>query len=178
AAGVTTQNLVASLNQTRRVDAHLQLIQLGPREGRLATRLVAPTLTVAPIDTHLLGELTVANDVVLSQLVTPPAGMLSPVHPMAHGVDVAPPVLRRADTVGRVVDPRRVLGDFHRVSPTTSDAGFDSAPVHLANLLTSVGDLHDGRTLGRPARGEAFVLRIASYVGEQLVGGYTLVVGG
>lgn len=175
AAGATIGNLVTSLNLTRRLDANLQLIQLGPREGALAAGLVTPQLRVAAIDTHVLGELTVANEIVLRQPATPPAGMFTAVHPLASGIDLAPPVVRGIDSGTRVVDPSLVLSDFQPERPIAIG---EPAPTHLADLLASVDGLHDGRTLDQPAPGEAFVLRMASYVGDQLVGGYTLVIGG
>jgi hypothetical protein len=175
AAGASVQRLVASLNLTRRRDAHVQLIQLGPREGALAARIVAPKLKVARIDSHLLGELTTTNKIVLRQLKAPSPGMFAPIHPLAHGIDMSAPVLRGKSLTTQVIDPQRVLRDVRPVRPAKPS---DAPVVDLAELLTAVDRLHPGRTLGLPAPGTAFVLRLASYVGEQLVGGYTLVIGG
>lgn len=175
AGGDSSQNLVSSLNLTRRRDSRLQLIQLGPQEGELAARLVAPKLKVAQIATHLLGELTVDNKIVLPRANAPSAGMFAPVHPLAHGIDVPTPARGDKSMAARVISPREILRDLHPVSPIPPAK---HRVLHLADLMLAVDRLHDGRTLGRPHPGKVFVLRIASYVEDQLVGGYTLVVGG
>jgi len=50
---------------------------------------------------------------------------------------------------------------------------------HLARLLDRVGELHrESPTHNPPNAEEAQVMRLATYSGEQLVGGYTIVVAG
>ena len=100
--------------------------------------------------------------------------MFAPVHTLAKGMDVVSPVLRPLATVTPVVHPERLLGDLRpvRAGPSATT----SAPSRVADLLSAVGRLHRGKPFGPPETTEAFVLRMATYV-EQLVGGYTLVVG-
>jgi hypothetical protein len=170
-AGASVHNLVTSLNLSRRIAAHLQLIQLGAREGELAARIVAPALRVAQLDTHVLGEVTDRNEIVLRHVAQPSPAMLAAVHPKAHGMNVVAPVVRRAGTAP-VVEPQVLL----RGLPLARTE--EAAPAHLGDLLASIGRFHGGPKVGRPAPGQAFVLRMASFDGEQLVGGYTLVVAG
>ncbi len=171
APGTQAHKLIAQLDRTRLEGHYLQLIQVGPKEGGLAARLVAPGLKVAPqLETHLLGEMTALGGVVLSQRGTVPAGMFAPVHAMAHGVTWAVPSVREHGGVA-VLDPVRILRDLDPRDREHANA------VHLADLLGAVDRLHGGERLGAPPHGEAYVLRMATYQGDQLVGGYTLVIG-
>jgi hypothetical protein len=167
AQGAALGRLVESLNRTRVLNSRLELVQLSHAEGQLARTLVAPKLQITPsAHTQLLGEIGVDGAIGLpaARAITP--AMMSAVHPMAHGVTVAPP---------RILDAAPIvpLGNLATVTapvPATQ-------PGHLANLLTRVPTLHvDRDILAPPARGEAHIVRVANYVGEQLVGGYTMVV--
>jgi hypothetical protein len=171
-AGVSATKLFSALNATRVSGAHLQLIQVGAKEGALAVRMVAPQLRIAPqMSTHLLGELTAQDEITLVSSAVVPAGMFESVHVLAHGIERSTPTLHRHGDVA-VVDPARVLRDIH-----PSERATTTTP-HLADLFGAVGQLHDGgELLGAPSRGEAYMLRMATYEGQQLIGGYTLIVG-
>jgi len=182
--GAPAVNLVHSLNATRLLTGHLQLIQLGTNEGKLATQIVAPKLRVSDqVSTHLLGEITALGDITLARPTSVPAGMLAPIHVLAHGVNNPAPVMGQPGAVA-VIRPATVLGNFRPVAPAVAPAPVPpavrapaAAAVHVADLLNAVGRLHDGSEgLGAPPAGEAYVLRMATYNGTQLVGGYTLVV--
>lgn len=169
----TSLSLLTALNLSRLPLGHLQLIQLGAKEGEMAARTVAPGLRVASaVETHLLAELTAENQIVLRQHRQVPTGMLAPVHPLAHGGAPAQPVLKRAGDV-RVIDP---VGVFRNLDGAIRAIG----TVHLAELFRSVGRLNTrAGTHDRPGDGEAHVLRLATYDPKgQLVGGYTMVVRG
>ncbi len=168
-AGASLSDLVSALDVSRPFNTRIQLIQLGAREAELARHIAAPKLRVAAVETHVLAEMNAVNDVVApGPTAQPTAGALAPVHPMAAGGPPAAPVLRAPSTV-RIVDPGVVFGQV-RGGP---------AARPLARLFTDVESLHPGaRKHGRPDADEAQIIRVATYSGEQLVGGYTLVVAG
>jgi hypothetical protein len=169
-AGSPGVNLIRSLTASRLITGHLQLIQLGPNEGRLAAQIAAPHLRVSPkVTTHLLGEITALGDVTLRQPLSVPSGMLAPIHALAHGVSNPAPVMRDAGAVS-VIDPGNVFGEVRSV------ASAPNAGNHVADLFAAVGRFQrGGKALAGPPAGEAYVLRMATYSGTQLVGGYTLV---
>lgn len=169
-SGADLRHIIDQLDVSRFPDSRLELIQVGPQEGELARRLVAPGLRIAMVETHLLGEINVAGAVVLREPATAPAGMLAPVHHLASGGPPAAPVMRGRGTT-RIVSPHTMLSGERRTG------GAERA--HLADLLTAVPGLHgDSGTHDGPGPGEAHVIRVASYKGDQLVGGYTFVIAG
>jgi hypothetical protein len=122
------------------------------------------------VDTHVLGEMDAVHEITAPRLASASAGTLAPVHPMAAGGPPAPPVIREATTV-RVVDTHALFGPLEAKGP--------HAPNHLASLFTGVQQLHaNADKHPTPAADEAQAIRIATYSGEQLVGGYTLIVEG
>jgi hypothetical protein len=144
------------------------LIQVGPKEGELVRHLAAPTLRLTAVDTHVLGEINLAGDIVRVQPDQVAAGMLAPVHALAAGGAPAHPAVQRQGTVP-VIDPHAVLRDIRPAQTAPANS--------VADLLTAVGRLNQGAGVHPPpTRGEAQVLRLATYSGRQLVGGYTLVV--
>jgi hypothetical protein len=177
AAGTTQRKLLASLERTRKPGTRLQLIQLGPREGGLAARLVAPKLKVADIETQLLAELTASDEIEWNQSPMALPGMFAPVHEMAHGVKFAPPDVRKIDDETQIVSPRRLLRDLQAKASVDEIAKGKLKKTLIADLLYAVDRLHKGRVFVRPKPGLAFVFRIASYRERQLIGGYTLVIG-
>jgi hypothetical protein len=171
AAGARLDQLIGKLNQTRLNNTRLQLIQLGPAEGELARHLAVPNLRLNNAQTHVLAEIDLTGKVILPNLTEVPAGMTAPVHPLAHGGSAPLPQLH-APGETPIVDPRIMF-------PTLSVAAPSSSSAHLSELLVLAGTLQPGGlTLPPPAAGEAHVLRMASYRGDTLVGGYTLVVQG
>jgi hypothetical protein len=169
--GANVSRLVSMLNLTRPFNTRIQLIQLGAREAELARHIASPKLRLANVETHVLGEMSTADEVVAPRpSAQSSAGALASIHPLAAGGGPPAPVLRAAGTV-RVIDPHVVLGS---ISPVDRPAG-----THLVDLFTRVAALHTGaETHGRPTAEEAHVVRLATYSGNQLIGGYTLVVAG
>lgn len=166
----TSMKLLTGLNLSRIRGGHLQLIQLGSKEGGMAAMTVAPGLRVAPtLNTFPLVELTAENEIVVPSARRLLAGMLAPVHPLSHGGAPAPPPFLRREQV-RVIDPVVAIRSL-------TDAGRAIGKVPLAELFRSVKRLHpNAETHGAPGDGEAHVLRIANYdANGQLVGGYTMV---
>jgi hypothetical protein len=170
ATGAAVSNLVTSLNKSRLLGTRLQLIQVGPKEGELVRSLATPKLRVAQVDTHVLGEINVAGEIVRTQPDHVATGMLAPVHALAAGGAPAQHVVRAPGAV-RVIDPRVVLRDIQPAQPAPTN--------NVADLMAAIGRLNQGAGVHPPpTREEAQVLRLASYSGQQLVGGYTLVVTG
>ena len=164
-AGAGLSALIGALNKRRLFGTRLQLIQVSPKEGELVRHLAAPKLRLAKVDTHILGEINVAGEIVKVQPDRASAGMLAPVHDLAAGGAPAHPAVAAHGAV-RVIRTDTLL--------TTT-----AAASQFADLFKSVGRLHPGvGTHPPPARGEAQVLRLATYSGDQLVGGYTMVVTG
>jgi hypothetical protein len=172
-AGAGMSNLMRSLNNTHPIGAHLQLIQLGPREGALAAELVAPRLHVAPtISTKLLGELSADGRIGVAPRAERSAGMRAAVHEMARGMTVPPPP--PAAPMAAVIHPHALLGEINR-----TPAGGTARRAQVGDLFGAIEHLNPAQGgLRRPAAGEAYVLRLATFQVQQLIGGYTLVVGG
>jgi hypothetical protein len=165
-AGAGLSALIGALNKRRLFGTRLQLIQVSPKEGELVRHLAAPKLRLAEVDTHILGEINVAGEIVKVQPDRAAAGMLAPVHALAAGGAPPHPAVAAHGAV-------RVIG-----TDTLLTAAPD-ATNRFADLFKSVGRLHPGAgTHPPPAQGEAQVLRLATYSGDQLVGGYTMVVTG
>lgn len=169
AAGVGLDQLVGKLDATRIRNTRLQLIQVGPLEGELARHIAVPALKVANVQTHVLGEIDLTGKVTMPNLTAVPAAMAAPVHPLANGGAPPAPQLHPAGATA-LVNPRTVF-------PTLTVAPATAGNAHLSELFLLVGTLHGASaTQGGPAVGEALVLRMASYNGDEVVGGYTLVV--
>jgi hypothetical protein len=172
-AGSGIGNLIHSLNLTRLANARIELVQVGHAQANLALTLVAPGLRASPaVETHLLGELGADGRVALPTARAPSPAMLAPVHALAHGLTAPAP--RVLDRPAIVALSRTVTGLAPPAAATAAAATAD-----VADLLGGFHALHPGAPgLAPPARGEAHVVRIASYQGAQLVGGYTLVIAG
>jgi len=168
-AGAGLDQLVGKLDATRIRNTRLQLIQIGPQEGELARHIAVPALRVVNIQTHVLGEIDLTGKVVMPNPTALSAGMTAPVHPLAHGGAPTPPVVQPRGAVA-VVNPRTMFPALRVMPRVAGDA-------HLSELFSLVGTLHGGAAgHDGPAAGEAVVLRMASYNGDEVVGGYTLVV--
>jgi hypothetical protein len=179
-------SVIAALNASRSPRTRLQLVQVGTRESELALKIAAPHLRPAAIETHVLGEIDLAGQLVPAAPEKPPPAALAPVHPLAAGGPPAPPMLL-PEGKAKVIDAHRAFGNL-RVPPDAASGLSNRIKAaeartepggHLADLLGGVSALNPGHpTLAPPSKGEAQVLRIASYRGEQLIGGYTLVLAG
>jgi hypothetical protein len=95
--------------------------------------------------------------------------MFAPVHAMAHGVTWEVPPTGEHEAIA-ALDPVPIFRDL---DPRERESACN---VHLADLLGAVDQLHGGERLGAPTHGEAHMLRMATYQGDQLVGGYTLAI--
>ena len=178
--------LIASLNASRSTRTRLQLVQVGAREAELALKIAAPHLRPAAVAAHVLGEIDLMGQFTTATPERPPPAALAPVHQLAAGGAPAPPNLL-SEGEAKVIDAQRVFGNL-RVAPAAA-AGLSSrikaaearTPPggHLADLFSDLPTLNPGHlTLPPPSRGEAQVVRLASYQGEQLAGGYTFVLAG
>jgi hypothetical protein len=164
--------LVKVLDKSLMASKHLQLIQVGALEGIHVTNLVAPQLKVAPaVQTHVLGELTATGEVTLPRGIVAPAGMLAPISPLAVGITLPVTVVQPHGTVP-------VLDTVRLASTTTRAGTVVAAKARLPDLIAAVDKLHPGDRLEQPPRNQAYVLRAATYDGEQLIGGYTFVISG
>jgi hypothetical protein len=185
-ASLNIAGLVTSLNASRGPRTRLQLVQVGARESELALKIVAPGLRAAALDTHVLGEIDLAGQLTQVAPEKPPPAVLAPVHPLAAGGPPAVPTLQ-PEGEARVIDATRTFGNLRGapgaavgLSGRTKAAETRTAHGgHLADLLGGIGTLNRGHpTVAPPSKGEAQVLRVASYQGDQLVGGYTIVATG
>jgi hypothetical protein len=171
AVDANLDKFVGLIDLSRPHNTRTQLIQLGAIEGELARQLAAPNLKLAQIDPQVLAEIDLSGTVTMPSLTEVPAGMKSSVHPLATGVAKPLPILHPAGSVP-VIDPHVI---FQQLAPRAVQS---PGPARLTDLLSKIPVLHPGETRGVPPPGEAYVLRLASYNGDQLVGGYTLVVKG
>jgi hypothetical protein len=185
-ATLNISGLVTSLNASRGPRTRLQLVQVGEHEGELALKIATPGLRAVALDTQVLGEIDLAGGLTQVAPEKPSPAVLAPVHPLAAGGPPAAPTLL-PEGEAKVIDATRTFGNL-RVAPDaaaglggrTKAAEARTVPgSHLADLLGGINTLNHGHvTVAPPSKGEAQVLRVASYRGDQLVGGYTIVVTG
>jgi hypothetical protein len=179
AAGTNIAGLVAQLDASRPAGTRLQLIQVGPREGELVRRIAIPRLRLVDLRTQVLGEIDSGQRIVAGDQKEASAAMLAPVHPLAAAKPPPPPPIQRGPPLP-IVDPSAIL-DLGRGATSRRGAAADPArlPNRLAELLDGVAALRPkARRLPPPQAGEAQLLRIATYAGDRLVGGYTIVIAG
>jgi hypothetical protein len=178
--------LVTSLNASRGVRTRIQLVQVGAREGELAVKIAAPGLRPVALDTHVLGEIDLAGRLTQVALEKPPPAALAPVHPLSAGGPSALPALQ-PEGEAKLIDAARTFGRLRvsqdeaaHLSARIKSAEARTAPgSHLADLLGGINALNRGHAIvAPPSKGEAQVLRVVSYRGDQLVGGYTIIVAG
>jgi hypothetical protein len=162
--------LLVRTDATRPITGRIQLIQVGAREGEIVRHLIAHRWRLATLDTHVLGEIDVTGKLAFTQTTNLPAGMLATVHPMAAGgAPRAPSVM--ADVRTRVIDPSIIFDDTASPEP--------NGVASLVDLFGSVKRRQAGAvTYGPPNANEAYMLRLARYSGEQLIGGHTFVIAG
>ncbi|MBI5716980.1 MAG: hypothetical protein HZC37_04745 [Burkholderiales bacterium] len=169
-SGAAVSSLLTKLNDSRPFNTRIQLIQLSAQEAHLAHRIAAPRLNLARLDTRVLGELGIGNELVAAKFDRLPTGALAAVHPMAEG-GVPLPARPSEGRKSAVIDLMRVL--------PAGRATARREPTHLARLFRGIADLNLGAPRQPPpAKDEAQVVRLATYSGEQLVGGYTVLVTG
>jgi hypothetical protein len=193
--------ILSSLDATRFLDARVQLLQVG-RQAAQTVQLVAPNLKVDPaVQTHVLAELSPQGRIFMPQLQPDVPAALPAIHPLAPAEIFAPdaPAGTVAAATGLLDVPRvapHALLDigtpaaFAGVHPSLGGGPWMGGDIPLLHTGGNVPDLVRHGTLlspelvGRltqlapPAADQAQVLRVASYRGDQLVGGYTIVVRG
>ena len=174
--GVPLMHLVERLDLSRIGEARLELLQVGPKEADLARTIAAPALRLRALATHPLGEVDLRSGIRLPSYLAASPAMRAPVHPMAAEGAPDPP---RVHVDGGV----RILHDL-ALGPTRSgiearrQTGEAAATPLLARLL-DFGALNESAERHEPlAPGEGAALRLATYRGRQLIGGYTLLVKG
>jgi hypothetical protein len=184
-AGANISHLIASLNASRILGGKLELIQVGGLQGELARKIAAPGLRIGHLETQMLGAIDVAGRITRSAATTATAAMMAPIHALAAGGAPEPPAFH-GKTPHAIIDTgalftevriaHHVKGVARRIATAERSTPKGS---HLADLLHGARAFHpDRQILQPPARGEAQIVRVAQFHGDQLVGGYTMVVAG
>jgi hypothetical protein len=183
--------LVSSLEGTRRLGALIQLSQVG-QEALNAVRLVAPNVTVDPaVRTHVLAELRPTGAVMVPSPVAAAGGQ-----PQAAGDPTAivgriqPHLLLRLGGASPgAAEPDGLKVDMSNVPPSGGPSADTAATTILerggsvSHLLSHANYLAPQlrqrlKALQPPSANQAQVLRMATYEGDAIVGGYTIVIRG
>ena len=178
------QKLLSSLEATRLLNTRTQLLQVG-EHADIALKIASPDLKLDPkVQTLVLAELLPDGILHLAPTIAGTPGGMAPMKPAT--VESAP----AAVPVGTArINPAALLA-------MKSTAPAPLAPPSVAHpqvLMTAGGNLQnlvghfnllspelmkEIQTVETPAKGMAQVLRFVSYQGDQMVGGYTLIVQG
>jgi hypothetical protein len=189
--GAEMAKLITSLNATLQARSRVQLLQVGA-EAAHAVQLVAPHLKLdQAVRTHVLAEMRADGSVFLPAtraVVTAGQPAVHTAAPIVHAGAVAPLAVPR-------VIPNALLNiGAAAVQPPKIEAARTAAvaggPIELLPRGGNVGTLLNHASLispevmkqiqqvAPPKADTAQVLRVASFVGDQLVGGYTIVIKG
>jgi hypothetical protein len=190
--GADLSKLIAFLTSRRLTGTRVQLIQVG-QQGKTTVELMAPGLKIDPqVNTQVLAELRTDGSLHIPSTTFQAAGALAPIHVLSS---LNQPDLGR---VGPLAEPRvqtekllglkapaparlatvaaDLSGGVGQVVPVLSEGGTIAQLVQHEGLLApEVQGLL--KSIEPPKPGLAQVLRMASYVGDQLVGGYTIIIG-
>ena len=174
------QRLLTSLEATRPAQTRTQLLQVG-EHADIALRIAAPQLKLdTKVQTLVLAELEPDGSLHLSPTAAGTPGGMAPVKPAVAPAAVT--VLGAAR-----INPAALLAvKAAPAPPATAPQQTYVLAQSGANLQTLVGHfnlispevLKEVQLLKPPVKGEAQVLRIVSYRGDQMVGGYTVIVQG
>lgn len=177
--------LVSSLDANRAPGMRIQLLQVAT-QAELAIRIAAPHLKVDPkLDTRVLAELRPDGTLHAPDSSEIHPGGLPPIdRKWVAGAAHAQRSTRSATVVPTTLLKMTPAELGQRARPgLTPDQGarLRASPASVATLLQHERHLPvDARrieTLGPPAPGLAHPLRLVAYKGDQIVGGYTIVVG-
>ncbi len=185
-AQVDLSKLLQSLEASRLQSTRVQLLQLGS-EAKLTLRTAAPGTNVdAAVQTHVLAELRPDGSLVLPATVSAiPGG-----NPAAKLTPLTIPHL--AATPALAV-PRINISALVNVTPPAKPVAATNTPGKLQEVVARDADLshlmlhatllspevtQQITNLAPPAKNEAQVLRLVSFQGDQMVGGYTIIVTG
>jgi hypothetical protein len=189
--GAQMASLIASLNATLQAKSRVQLLQVGA-EAAHAVQLVAPHLKLdKAVQTHVLAEMRADGSVFLPAT----RAVVTAGQPAIHsGAAIAHP-----GAVAPLAVPRLIPNTLMNVGAAAATpprpvaakpAVVASGPIELVPRGGNVGTLLNHATLispevmkeiqqiAAPRPDTAQVLRVASFVGDQLVGGYTIVIKG
>jgi hypothetical protein len=170
------QRLLESLEANRTRGLRVELSQVG-REGRLAVGLLAPELSLdTRVQTHVLAELRADGS--MSLPARSRDNTASPTGPFDVPRLVPSDLLGAPTGGGLRQGPQRTTklgrGDSVAVVPQGGDLHtlFAHASFLTPELRARIEEVE------RPLPNQAQVLRFSSYRGDQLVGGYTLILEG
>lgn len=192
--GTNVSHLMELLDMSRLRQARVELVQMGI-EGKIAVDLVAPQLSIHPLaKTHILAELLPNGRIELPPTNPSLQGARLPLHPTlsadqfemrrpeipsAMPLEVArisiPKLLRFATTTleGTAAVPQQTMEKNGHIR-VLEQGGNIALLLQHASLLSPKW-LGRVTNLPEPTRQQAQVLRLATYDGEQLIGGYTFV---
>lgn len=185
AAGTGIGHILKGLQLSRREHDRIELLQIGA-EAKHVLELTLPDTRLDPrVRTQVLAELGPRGD-----LTVPPTRLADAPSAAGRGprrFTISPEVAPRVD-VAAVLPPSVERSHAPRLTVPlrtrrTGRIPLISRGASLEDLLSHTRRLKDVPdrefpTLPAPAAGEAQVLRIAAYEGDQVVGGYTVVVAG
>jgi hypothetical protein len=176
--------LIRSLDASRLSESRIQLIQVG-EHADLTLRMAAPRLKLDPaVKTHVLAELRPDGSLHLPQTVTGAVGGQAPailpateVHP-AVAQPFSVPRIVPSSLLTIAAPPAREVG----IKPTAATEVVASGAnvQHLLGHFTLLSPevTRQIEQVRPPTRALAQILRIVSFKGDQMTGGYTLIVQG
>ena len=173
--------LVGSLDATRPPQTRVQLLQVG-QQAEMTLRLAAPNLKLDPaVQTLVLAEIRADGSLHLPGTSAGTAGghavVAGAAAPTATGAFAVPRIV--PSTLLEIARPAVQAGRAATTRPTevlSSGANLHHLVGHDTLLAPEV--VKRITQLKLPAAGQAHVLRIISFLGDQMVGGYTIVVRG
>jgi hypothetical protein len=183
AAGTGIGHILKGLQLSRREHDRIELLQIG-REAAHVLELTLPQARLDPrVKTQVLAELGARGE-----LTVPPTRLADAPAPGARGprrLTISPDVVPRVDVASvlpwaeeRV--PSQVMPLRTRRTGRLPLMARGGSLEDLLRHTRRLAEIPDRRfpTLPGPDAGEAQVLRIAAYEGDQIVGGYTVVIAG
>lgn len=185
AAGTGIGHILKGLQRSRREHDRIELLQIG-REAEHVLELTLPQARLDPrVKTQVLAELGPRGE-----LTIPPTRLGDAPAPAGRGprhTTISPEVVARIDLQTVLPLAAEPVARPSRAVPLrtrrTGRTPLVSRGASLDDLLSHTGPLRaikdrQFEMLPAPEPGQAQILRIAAYEGDQVVGGYTVVVTG